>query len=475
MEDGREQEFTYRDEAGKPFMVPKYDPALEDWVDRHAHDDIHRPDAEKWDIAVVDNLTWQATDVVRHMKTSLEDSHGVMYSERDQLKDDAMKCFGEHHRPKDSCMDVFSESKLIGNHESQRHIPKSERMYLCHLCLDGDTEVITRYGTRTIRDLARDGEADLLVPPKHGVWAGWRSCEVRSFGVDRLYRIDLHRGRATKTVLATATHRWVAGRSFVDTLHLSPGLKLDYAQAPPLYVAGGTVVPSPIGIAHGIVFGDGTRGTGSRPAVVRLYGAKRELLPWFPLNRTVTFDPGDEYSDRMAWEVRDLPRAWKTPPDLTESRSYLLGWLAGYMATDGSVSSAGQATLESARRENLQVVRDVCYLLGVLTHPIQERKRLGKGREVSSLYRVSINAADLPDSFWLRSHHRQRALTQRRVLPREWVVDAVTDTGEDGEVFCAIVPQREQFVLADGLVTGNCPFVHGMVIPSIRHKKGYDR
>jgi len=133
MEDGHEREMTYRTDDG-PVMVAKWDPALEDWVTRHAHDDINLPDIQKWDLAYIDKLTWEATDVVKQIQTGLKDSHGLMYTERDQLKDDAMRCFGDHHRPKDSCPDVFSESRLIGNHESQQGMPPNQRMYLCHLC-----------------------------------------------------------------------------------------------------------------------------------------------------------------------------------------------------------------------------------------------------------------------------------------------------------------------------------------------------
>ena len=134
MEDGREVEVTYRNDRGMPTMVHKWDPALEDWVARHAHDDIHIPDIEKWDLAYIDKLTWDATNIVKQIQTGLKDSHGVMYDERDQLKDDAMACFNEHHRPTDRCMDVFSESKVIGSHESQKGIKPNDRMFLCHLC-----------------------------------------------------------------------------------------------------------------------------------------------------------------------------------------------------------------------------------------------------------------------------------------------------------------------------------------------------
>lgn len=134
MEDGKEVEYTYRDEAGQPFMVAKYDPALEDWVARHSHDDIHVPDHQKWEIAVIDKLSWEGTQVIQQLGAQLSAANGVMYTERDQLKEDALKCYGDHHRPTDTCGDVFSDAKLVGSHESNSKVPKDDRMYLCHLC-----------------------------------------------------------------------------------------------------------------------------------------------------------------------------------------------------------------------------------------------------------------------------------------------------------------------------------------------------
>ena len=64
-ERGHREEFTFRDEAGQPVMVAQYDPALEDWVERHLHQDIPET-TRKHDIWGVDDLTWQTTDVVSH-------------------------------------------------------------------------------------------------------------------------------------------------------------------------------------------------------------------------------------------------------------------------------------------------------------------------------------------------------------------------------------------------------------------------
>ena len=52
---------------------------------------------------------------------------------------------------------------------------------------------------------------------------------------------------------------------------------------------------------------------------------------------------------------------------LTESTSYLYGWLAGYFAADGTVSKKGELFLDSAEEANIAHAQAVCQLLGIKT------------------------------------------------------------------------------------------------------------
>jgi hypothetical protein len=132
-EDGKTQEHWFRDEAGQQVLVPKWDPSLEDWTARHEHLDVPET-VKKHDLWSIDQLSWDATDVVMHLQQSMREATGNAYAERDELKDEAMKCFEAHHRPSDACPDVFSEAKQLGGHESNKHMPPNDRLYLCHLC-----------------------------------------------------------------------------------------------------------------------------------------------------------------------------------------------------------------------------------------------------------------------------------------------------------------------------------------------------
>jgi hypothetical protein len=73
-------------------------------------------------------------------------------------------------------------------------------------CFAPETMVATPTGDVPIKDLV--GTPTLLVPDEKGI-GHWEPVEVRSFGRQRLLTVTLRRGRAKKTIRATAAHRWV--------------------------------------------------------------------------------------------------------------------------------------------------------------------------------------------------------------------------------------------------------------------------
>ncbi len=348
----------------------------------------------------------------------------------------------------------FLESKML---------PHKVGKSACVFCLAGETQVVTPDGDRSIKDLV--GEATLLVPTKNGRFFSekgkWQKANVLSFGEQELMKINLGRGRSTKEVYATAEHRWVISGEigFRKTIDLKDGDQLASCMMPALTCSGSPVVPSPFGIAQGFVFGDGSRDLkGNRPASVTIYGEKdKAMLPYFAASRTKKITA----NGKPAIRIPDLPRSWKDLPSTNESRSFLFGWLAGYFAADGTVPKNGkQAVIYSSEVKNCQFVRAVCYHLGVRASPIVKKSRVGFG-VMRDLYSVSILVNDLPDSFWVINHHRERvtqAPSREAGLRGNWSVRSVEVTTRKETVYCAVVPGVERFTLADNLLTGNCPY-----------------
>lgn len=349
----------------------------------------------------------------------------------------------------------------------------------CFFCLTGETEVLTDRGLRNIGSLAGKS-VKLLVPIKNGHFKGgkhgphryqstgaWRRVAVRSFGKQRVWLLKLRRGPTTKVIRCTAEHRWVLpDDSLVTTNKLRAGQRLRFCHVPSITCSGSPVALSPPAVMQGFTFGDGTVQTGRRPARARFYDAKDfDMLPWFANCRVQS----DQVNGKEIPAVSDLPRFWKKLPPITESRSFLLGWLAGYFAADGHVDKKGAASIESVDRKAMQFVRDVCHLIGVRCGQVAPRYRVGfNGREL--LYRVTVCVGDLPSYFWLLNFHRDRTLgcVFQRNRNAAWRVESVKRTRQSEQVFCAVVPGDERFVLADGLVTGNCPAMKQLEIEQLK-------
>ena len=137
------------------------------------------------------------------------------------------------------------------------------------VCLQGETEVVTRQGIREIRDLAKEGSAELLIPMLYEgsdvrkKWGRFTEVPVESFGEQELYEITLHRGQDSKTIFATADHHWF--RSYwsgkqraqkrLATTDLRPGYRLtQLRRAMPR-----STTMMPVAVAQGFTFGDGPR------------------------------------------------------------------------------------------------------------------------------------------------------------------------------------------------------------------------
>lgn len=323
-------------------------------------------------------------------------------------------------------------------------------------CFSGDTHFLTDEGAKSLVEMVGK---DCNVMGANGQWT---PASVQSFGKQKVSRVTLKRYGHTKIIKATAQHRWFCyasergeGRYETTTERLKPGDKLVFTASSTLQ---SQTRPSAFGVAHGVTFGDGTRNDVEKagytnPARLTLCTeAKRELLKYFPLSPSAEVEVGIE--------VRDLPRYFKDRPSLKESKAYLYGWLMGYFATDGYMSEDGDATISSANKVNLDVVRDVCVRLGLETTPIRPAMRSGFGAEPSELHLVTIAKRSIRDDFFIREDQRKRYVesgtTERPRRRAGWTVESIEPDVSEEEVYCAVVPDGHAFVLEDNILTGNC-------------------
>lgn len=428
-----------------------------DMVRRAGPDFEHRAQIAAYLIGLVQSGRWpddtQVTGALAYFDRSGKDETPFVY----------VMDLDEARRTLDQVAARFEDVAYALAHGIE-HAPLDKPEPWCAVaCLAGETEVVTRQGIRPIRDLA-GGEHTLLVPAQQeGGMSGqsvWSEHKVMSFGRQPLRTITLRRGRARKTVRATADHLWFTGRRYggqwdthyqreVPTDVLAPG---DVLRSIRVNTNRAGVILVPAAAAQGFVYGDGTR----ENVTIFDSGSDKADIAWL-----FTGCAADRrHRDTHGWHTtyRGIPSLWKGAPDLRETPGFLISWLAGYFAADGSVSKAGQATLSSASRDAVELVRDVCAIAGIGCSPVLTQMRKGTRDHETPLYTVNLRPADLPDWFFLRPSQASRRRDKTRESQREWIVESVEDHGEVEEVYCAVVDGVQAFALSDGLLTHNCAF-----------------
>lgn len=318
-------------------------------------------------------------------------------------------------------------------------------------CFSGDTEVITRQGVKTFRELANIGHAELYV--YNGTGMEWRDCEIKNFGVQRTSRIRFGDGHQVRV---TPGHQWLVrdrdGR--VDlykkkmTCELVEG-KTELPYAP-------TNLPDIDweGYAHGFVYGDGhlVQLADGPSTKVDLFGRDVDLLPL--LGRYGNVGHHRQASGYYTPTVSCLPGSWKELPK-NPSRSYALGFVLGLGVADGFIERHFQ--IYQANELALDEVRKLAVHAG-----LRVSNKIRMSREFSPfdgsrkpLYAITIQTYNLTANHFLRLDHKQKLIVRGRhqATTLSWVD---RDSQTDEEVFCAIVPHYHNFTLANGLITGNC-------------------
>ena len=315
-------------------------------------------------------------------------------------------------------------------------------------CLAGETKVLTQTGRVEIAALS--GTTVPILTRR----SQWLPATFKSYGTQRLWKISLSRNRVKKQIYATDGHRWfVKGRKdAVLTTDLQIGRTLQSAF--PKQCGDWTLDPE--GVRHGIIFGDGSMykqiyGT------INLHGEKDvQLRTWFPNQKHHVHEREGGKLYLRVYGGRAFERM-KTLPSITAPASYLLGFLAGYIAADGHVAKDGTVMLNSANAQTLESVRDIATTLGIATYGRTTLLRKGYGSSNSALHRIHFVTSTLNEDLFLLNEAKRRYATNRKAFDRlHWTIRAVEMSDRFETVYCAEVPGEHAFALDDNILTGNC-------------------
>ncbi|MFN7640772.1 MAG: hypothetical protein ACK5PR_03405, partial [bacterium] len=313
-------------------------------------------------------------------------------------------------------------------------------------CLAGETTVITR-DCGAVPLAKALGAREVL-----NSYGDWVSAEIKSFGMQDLAAYRFGHNSHSFTVYATAEHRWrLSSGEFVHGKYLNVGDKIPFVM-PARQI--NDPLDYKLGVQHGLIYGDGS-GRIDGTYIIRLCSDAEDLLPWFN-DHSVTYPPsanGDPVvyiSKKDAWdELKKLP----TPE---KSDSYLIGFIRGWLAADGSVSKAGQVMLCAGPQEEDWLrqwgAKFGYYCAGSSLLPAETN--FGIRNKESRNIRL-MKASVLPEDFIIK-----RKAGRVNNIEMEYTFYGVDRSQpiRHEEVFCAVVPSTQDFVLGNGMLTGNCAF-----------------
>jgi intein/homing endonuclease len=200
-------------------------------------------------------------------------------------------------------------------------------------CFSGDTKIITRSGVVRLDSI--EGQ-DVYVLSKDGKYRLAHGCY---FGMQHMYKVIMNNG---DEFICTGNHRWIVhkvskwyGRKyekdvFKTTLDLCGNDYIPYAKIE-------DVSMDEDAIRHGFIYGDGSYYNEYRQSRANLCGLKREyMMEFFAVAKHIC-----EQRDGTI-TCYPYPKEYKRVPEIEGSTlSYLRGFIAGLIASDGCVDRFG--------------------------------------------------------------------------------------------------------------------------------------
>lgn len=311
-------------------------------------------------------------------------------------------------------------------------------------CFKGDTKILTDNGIKRLDEIV--GKDIKVLNKNHG----WENATVKHFGKDVLYKLVLERYGVEKEIYTTGNHVWYVkdkkSRTEIPTSELKIGMKIPFNTSK----TWSNVTSSPFGVAHGFFTGEGYKNE-DRPRA-NFCGDKIALLPYFT--------PSNISGDEKEYTTIGMPKYFNQLPNLTETPSYLYGWLSGYFAADGCIDNKGRCTIASVNRDNLEFVRNVLCVLGMPVNEIRQQTRISNLTHTeSTIYILTLSSDYLKEDFFVLPEHKARFSDYLRNNDRKkrcWIVKSVENTGVVDDVYCAVAYDTHSFTLDNNVLTHNC-------------------
>lgn len=337
-------------------------------------------------------------------------------------------------------------------------------------CLAGETEILTReYGSIPIADVAGQ---DVTLLDGNGDWV---KSHIYDYGIQETVNLNFYGGFEKISIRSTMDHGWVERGSgerieTKDFVHKNgyptKNLVIDDLRPTKTIMS---EIDYRAGVVHGIVYGDGSLSYGERNFIIRVCKGKEELEQW--LSDYPKTYPESSNGD-PTYFIKDRECDLKTfPENPGRSLDYLLGFLRGWMATDGCASDEKPRVGHGKLTEPTSQATLCCDLAeydwlkqwGPLVGwhvrgftKLSEETNYGKRNKISLNIHLKKDSLDVED--FLRQKHRER-WQQVETREKGWSVypgNRQTFERRMERVYCPDVQTTHTLALSCGIHSFQC-------------------
>ena len=321
--------------------------------------------------------------------------------------------------------------------------------YVEHNCFSSDTEFITPNGIKTFNDFNNGDKVMVLAGNRK-----WSEATVKEYNEQELFTLKLKKSsskRGTiKEIDVTKNHRWLVRSRGRNIMKLTSELKKGDSICVN-YLNNQNIVPSIEGIQNGIVYGDGTLYNKTKKHLksqIYLVGHKRELTKYFIGIGSIT-----ERNDIDQTRIYGLNGDLKFLPNIdNNSLEYLLGFLMGWIGTDGTVDKNGNTQVNTSDPFAVEWIKKVSFKLGLSLGDIYIKEHGGYANSKRN-YNIPISKATLHKNWFITTRQQDRFFEAKHY--KYFTVQSI-DFKEIKKTWCVEEPKTNQFTLKDNILTYNC-------------------
>jgi len=300
----------------------------------------------------------------------------------------------------------------------------------------------------------------------------WVKAGCRGFGTKKIWEVSLATsGRGEDwTLRCTGNHDWMLrDGSRRRTENLKPGDQLAFVSVPERDSVDTTSQDYRDGIIHGLVYGDGTANYGQKKDrrmckgfVIRLCGDHEDLLQYFD-GKPVSYPESFEGEPIVYLMGNNAVLDLKSLPDMDSgffTPEYVLGFLRGWLAADGSVGKSGQVTMCTGQ-DGLQWIYKNAVPHGFVPrrhYRLADETNFGVRKQAEFCVEFDRRYLTKNDILIKRKRDRFNEIDKSK-NPGFGKVSAVSQTDKEDVVYCFDVPTTHSFLLTRNLLTGNCSYL----------------